>query len=284
MSDATTLTIAFLERAPKAAAQELQRLPVEDSAALIDSVPTRYGTVVLNAMIPWHAARILELLAASKAAAVLRHLSFADGISIMRLVNSDNRDPIIEALPTRYARRLRGALTYAEYQVGAWTDPDVPTLAVEDSVADAVRVIKEADSASHVFLESEGHEKFVGMISIREILRGEQSTKLGQLNVVRAAPISNRASLSSLAFDERWDDFLHLPVVGRRGNLLGGLSRRTLRHAAHAHFSSGSEARRSPFLELLIVFAATCAGLLKLRYPNVAAGHPSGEGGVSDER
>ena len=264
MTDRTSLTVAFLDRVPRAAAQELQRLPIKEAAALAESVPTRLYAPVLSAMIPWHAARLLENVTPSKAGALLRLLGFVDSISIMRLVGPDGREPVFEALPSRYSRRLRAALTYAPHQVGAWTDPDIPTLSVADTVGDALRVLRDGRTVSHVFLESEGHEKFVGVVSVAAILRGEQSAKLAALPIVHATPIFNRASLASLTFDDRWDDFLHLPVVGRRGNLLGGLSRRTLRNAVHAQFLAGTESRRSLLRNVMDALSVTCAGLLKL--------------------
>jgi len=264
MSKGIALTVAFIEHAPRAAAQELQKLAVNDAAALVSTVPTRLCAPVLHSMIPWHAARLLESIPADKAGAIIRQLSFADSVTLARLVTPAHRDELIEALPTRYGRRLRNALEYPQHQVGAWIDPDVPTLNVTHTVGDALRVLRAASIASHVFLESGDHEEFVGLISVSEILRSESSARLGQLPLTDSKPISNRATLASLAFDERWDDFLYLPVVGRRGNLLGGLSRKTLRHALHEQHVTSTESESSFLRAVLAALSVAVAGILGL--------------------
>jgi Mg/Co/Ni transporter MgtE len=284
MSDHSALTVAFLHEAPRAAAQELQRLRLAEAAALVESVPTRIGIPVLTSMIPWHCARLLEALTAAKAGGVLRQLSFADSVSLMRLVNVERRESILDALPTRFARRLRGALTYAENQVGAWTDPEVPTLSLTDTVGDALRVLQASEPASHVFVESEGHEKFVGTISVMEILRGSESAELGRLAVESCAPVSNRDALSSLAFDARWDDYLHLPVVGRRGNLLGGLSRKTLRQALHPQHRPVAASRRTPAAVLLRALGTTSIALLRVIFSGSSSDAAGQAQGAANDR
>jgi len=264
MSDENLLTVAFLDQAPRAAAQELQRLASADAAALIESVPTRLCVAVIHAMIPWNAARLLEMVSAAKAAAILRQLEFADSVTLTRLIAVEQREGLFESMSSRYASRLRNALHYPQHQVGAWIDPDVPTLSVSDTVGDALRVLREANAASHVFLETADHESFDGVIPIQDIVRSEPTVTLGQLRTVASAPVSNRAALASLTFDERWDEFLHLPVVGRRGNLLGGLSRRTLRHAIREKHKSGMARGPSVIHEMLFALAATAAALMKL--------------------
>jgi Mg/Co/Ni transporter MgtE len=283
MSNQTALTVAFLDRAPRSAALELQRLPVGDAAALIESVPARLCAPVLHSMIPWHAARLLESITADKAAGILRQLGFADSVTLTRLVAAAHREKLFEALPSRYGRRLRSALEYPQHQVGAWVDPEVPTLQVNHTAADALRVFRAADTASHVFLEAAEHEKFVGLVSVREILRAEPTVSLGRLPRANPTPISNRATLASLAFDERWDEFLFLPVVARRGNLLGGLSRRTLRQALHEQHVAATDTHGSILRAMGVALSVTVAGIFTLVSARTAQAPESIVGGAVNE-
>ncbi|HSG64130.1 MAG TPA: hypothetical protein VLD39_03985, partial [Gammaproteobacteria bacterium] len=54
---------------------------------------------------------------------------------------------------------------------------------------------------------------------------------------------------------------LYLPVVGRRGNLLGGLSRRTLREATQDHASAASPHDRSMLYHVAGALLLTCSAL-----------------------
>lgn len=262
MTSDTTLTLTFLDRAPRAAARVLQELAAEDAAALLEVVPARIAAPVVIEMIPWQAARQLELLGAPRAALILRQLRFLDAVSLVRLIRQGPREKIYDELPRRYARRLERALVYPENQIGAWIDPDVPALTVEERVGDALRILGDAENVSHVFLLSANRRELVGTVPIRELLRSEPSAPLAALGIVKIVPLSNRAPLSSVTFDPRWDECLHLPVVGRRGNLLGGLSRHSLRNGLHAQSRSRRPRGPSIAYELLGAFFSTCVALL----------------------
>jgi magnesium transporter len=284
MNSNTELTLAFLDRVPEAAAAELQKLPLTESAALIESVPARLSAPLLVKMIPWNAARLLEAVPHSRAAAILRQLGFSDAVTLLRLIAPDLRGDISEELPSRLGRRLMNALKYPSYQVGAWVDPEIPTLSLGDLVSDALAVLKTADAASHVFLESERHGEFCGVVSVREILRADPSARLSQLKSSRVDPIENRANLSSVAFDERWDNLIHLPVVGRRGNLLGGLTRKSLRQAVHEqHYASGNEGG-SWLRELVASYAVTSLSVVQLISQSIIASRVASERGSTNEQ
>jgi len=118
-------------------------------------------------------------------------------------------------------------------------------------------------SASHVFLEAERHGEFKGVVAIGEILRADPTMRLSQLECIRIEPVSNRASLSSIAFDGRWDELIHLPVVGRRGNFLGGLARRAVRQAIHEYHPATGDRGSSWLRELVAAYGVTTAGLVR---------------------
>ena len=285
MTNEATLTLEFLDHAPSIAARELQQLPIESAAALVESVPTRLSAPVLNSMIPWHAANLLSAISAEKAAGILRNLSFADSISLTRLVVVERRSEIYDALPTKWARRLKNALDYPQHQVGAWIDPEVPILGVNDTVADALAAVTAAETASHLFVESEGHEKYVGIVAVRDIVRADRTAKLQQLPILRPEPVSNRATLSTLAFDGRWDECLYLPVVGRRGNLLGGLSRKTLRHAIHqAQHATDAKQQSSLLYQVIVAYGLTCLALIKVLLPRTEMPSVASAPSVSHEQ
>lgn len=261
MSTKTKLTLAYLGQVPGSAARTLQAIPAEEASAFLETVPARITAPVLNEMIPWHAARQLELIPAPRSAMVLRQLAFADATTLVRLIRPDAREPIFRELPTKYARRLDAALRYPPHQIGAWIDPQIPTLSPHATVVDALRVLRAAESASHIFIEAKNHEAYLGTIPVREILRALHGTALGELRIDRTTPLSNRASLASVTFDARWDEFLHLPVVNRRGNLLGGLSRKTLRRNLHEHPSASGRRHRSLLYHLVNAYLVACSSL-----------------------
>ena len=259
MTKTPRLTLAFLEHAPSAAAAVLHDLPIDETAAFLESVPARLAAPAVNAMTPWHGARCLEALSRQRAAMILRELSVLEAASLVRLLKPDDVDAIVDELPGHFGRRLRTSLRYPLDQVGAWIDHDVPCLRAEDSVRHAQRVLCDAEAVSHIFVESD--EMFAGCIEIRNVLRADPNMLLGQLPYASLEPVANRASLASVDFDERWDRALHLPVIGRRGNLLGGLSRHALRKGIHEHHVTAAEPQ-SLIRHLCGALVAACAGIV----------------------
>jgi hypothetical protein len=85
-------------------------------------------------------------------------------------------------------------------------------------------------------------------------------------------------------FDERWDECLHLPVIGRRGNLLGGLSRKTLRESLHEQHVMQRTAERSIAHHLFAALLVTVAGMLKLISESMRTVAASSDGVEANER
>jgi Mg/Co/Ni transporter MgtE len=272
MSSTSALTLAYLEQAPAAAAKVMEEIGINDAAAFLETVPARLSAPVVNNMIPATGARCLERLTAPRSAAILRTLPYHDSASMLRLVRVELRDPILAELPTSVAKRLHRSLQYSINAVGAWIDPDVPLLSPQHTVDDALRYLRETRNTSHIFLESAGDGRFIGAISVNELLHSERSVPLSRLPVDAIAPVSNRAALVTIAFHPAWDDYLILPVVGRRHNLLGGISRTALRRGVHEHHVDAVKAPSSLLGNLFAALVLTFSGIIRIA---VQAGSPA---------
>jgi Mg/Co/Ni transporter MgtE len=263
MNETLELTLAFLEEAPGAASLVLQEIGIGEAAAFLETVPSRLAAPVVNQMIPAMGARCLERLSAPRAAAILRNLPFHDSASIVRLVRAEKRAGILAELPSSLAKRMHRSLEYSISAVGAWIDPDVPLLSVQDTVEDALRLLRDSRTSSHVFVESASNGQYAGLIGINELMRSAPSARLSQLSIEEIAPISNRAALASVAFLASWDDHLMLPVVGRRLNVLGGLSRTALRRGFHEYHEA--QARPRSVLDQIVgALLLTISAVLRL--------------------
>jgi hypothetical protein len=78
-------------------------------------------------------------------------------------------------------------------------------------------------------------------------------------------PLSNRGSLNATYANAAWDQLTMLPVVGRKQNLLGGLSRSALQKGLLEH-NTGLQIGNpgSIVMQLLAAFGAVGAALGKL--------------------
>lgn len=262
MTDRPTLTLAFLSYAPASAAQVLEQIAPEQAAAFLEEIPARVAAPAVAHMSAWAGSRCIVLLTPHQAAAVLQHLPFHESAGLLRLIKVQHHAAILDALPARMARRLRGTLTYAANSVGAWIDPEIPSFSEEASVADAMRFVADKAAASHVFLHFPESGRFAGAVSVTALMRSEAARQLADLPIVRVRPLSHRATLSSAASLNEWDEFLMLPVAGRNYSLVGGLSRGGLRKGLQEHRNAGEVIPGSITGHMLSALATTCAGLL----------------------
>ena len=264
MTDRPTLTLAFLSHAPASAAQVLEQIDPQQAAAFLEEIPARLAAPAVACMSAWSGARCLGLLTPHRGAAILQHLAFHDCAGLMRLIAKQHHAAILDALPVRLARRLRSALRYPPGSVGAWIDPEVPSLPDQATVGDAVRYLGNVGVASHVFLHSHESGRFAGAVSLAALMRSNATRLLNELPVVQVRPLSSRANLSSAGFLDDWDDFLMLPVVGRKHTVVGGLSRASLRKGLQEHRTAREVIPGSMTGQLLSALAATCAGLIHI--------------------
>lgn len=264
MPDNPRLTLAFLSHAPRSAAQVLEEIEPVQSAAFLEEIPARISAPVVADMSSWTAARCIERLTAPRAAALLHNLPFHDTAGLLRLIAPERRAAILDALPARLSRRLHNALTYPAASVGAWIDPEIPAFPESASVSDTFRYLSNAPVASHLFLHAEDDGRFAGAIPVTALMRSDGARPLSELPTRRMQPLSSRATLGSVAFLGEWDEFLMLPVVGRKHTLVGGLSRAGLRKGLHEHRTTREVIPGTMTGELLSALATTLAGMLRI--------------------
>lgn len=270
MNREPALTLAFLAHAPDAAARVLDGLEPADAAALFAEAPARLCAPVLQRMHTWTGARCLEQLGPDASAAILQRLPLHDAVALLRLLPADSRRPPLDALPARVALRLRRALGYPAGSVGAWVDPDVPSFPVTASAGDALRYLRDSDGVSHVFVHAESGDRYLGAVSIGQLLRMPRETALGDAGVTAVRALSSRASLATALAHPGWDEFLVLPVVARNRTLVGGLKRGSL-STGLAERRAGQRARPASVpVQLLAALGIAWSGLTRLMFDALA--------------
>ena len=271
-----TLTLAFLERQPGAAAAVLQELDAGDAAAFLTEAPARIAGPVLERMAPWAAAACMERLEAEKAAALVQSMSTQGGAGVLRLLPDTLREEVLELLPRSAARAVGASLSYPRDTVGSWMDHKVPSFSDATAVGEALRFLRTRRRKPPPALFVTGaNREFVGVVDLGDLLKAADTATLSAIVDGTVTPLSNRARLSSVAAAPEWDRFNVLPVVGRRRNFLGALSRERLR----AGIAEGAPvARQGEALPLLAHLASayllTCLGTVQAIADTVLAETP----------
>lgn len=266
MAEPHALTLGFLEFHPRVAAEAMEDLDAADAAALLEHVPARICADLFSCAAPWASAVWIENLSAVHAAAILQNMLYQEATTALRLVGEQQREKVLEELPVTTARRFIRSLTYPSATVGAWMDPSVATFGEDESAANGLKFLKSRRRKPIPHLIVVGERKtFKGMVSATELLRSSPEALLGEIMDASVSPLSNRALLTSVVEDLAWDDYPSLPVVGRKGNVLGTLARSSLRRGvANTGTPAEDGSGDSLFVQLATGYFTAVAGLLRM--------------------
>ncbi len=228
MADAERLTFAYLEAHPGDAARVIERLPVENCAALLARVPARIAAPALAAMLPTAAARAIAALDDQPATALLAMVGPQCAVAVLRHVADPRRGRLIEGLPTAAALASRLLLGYEEDTVGAWTDPDVIALLPETRVEDALERVRNGGAqVEQIYLV--GHDqRLAGAVGLATLLRASGASRVAELTPAPSPVISANTPLAGAATHRGWARAAVLAVIDRSERLIGVLRREAL--------------------------------------------------------
>ncbi|MCC7326378.1 MAG: magnesium transporter [Burkholderiales bacterium] len=261
MAEPDILSNAFLASHPDAAARVLEQLPHEDAAALFERVPARLGAGVLNAMLPYTAARCLQLVEAPRAAMLLAAISVPAASAVLRNVPEAQRTRVLDLLPTATALACRALLGYPEDSVGACVDTEIIALRPGSRASEALDALRTARSvpAGPVYVV-DALRRPLGQIGLPELMRADAQQRLDALMVPVPATLPAVTPLAGAQGHPAWRDVDVVPVVERGGGLVGVVLRHALRRAQRSRSAS-----IAPAPEAL-------AALLALSYWNAVVG------------
>jgi len=265
MTELPELTLAYLRERPESAARALEGLPSEDAAGIMLHAPSRIAGPVLAAMTTLYAARCVTELPTDVAAAHCDELPWSDCAGVLRVLEAPARESLLGALPGSKARRLRRSLAYADNTIGAWVEPDAAALPADRSVEDAGRLLAGMpDYAESHLLLTDATQRYSGAVTLGRLLSSAAGTALETLASRDLRPLRDTASLGSALAADDWERSTILPVVNHRGELLGGLTRRTLGHALQDMAARDRNEPPPLFAQLLKAYLASGEGLLRL--------------------
>lgn len=266
MSDKPLLTLAFLEGQPRSAARAIEGIDRQDAAAFLETVPGRIAGPVIGSMGPWLAAEIVELLSPPVAAGLIRNMDYQDAASLFRLLDKDELAAVLDQLPKSMGRNFRKSLNYPSGTVGAWMDHAITIFNEDNTIGDGLKFVKQRRRrvGSHLFVVDD-QRLFLGTVRVGDLLATRAKAPLGDVVNRSLQPLSNRALLNSIRTAPEWDEYLMLPVVGRKGNVVGGLTRKGLRSGLAAdRAASTSFVSSGMWTHLLSNYLVTFAGLMQL--------------------
>lgn len=232
MADSGALTLVFLASHPSEAARVLERIPAQDAAQFLATVPPRVGAPVVASMLPPAAARVLGMIENREALALLAHAGVQAAVSIIRYVPQPRQLELVQGLPTVISVASKLLLGYSEDTVGAWVDPQIIAIGAEVGASDALARVRDGDETQIDRIHVVDHmQRLVGLVDLHELLRAPQTSSLATLMHKPGVVLSALASIIGAAAQRGWEDSSSLPVVEGSGRLIGVLTKSMLARA-----------------------------------------------------
>lgn len=276
MASASKLTLAFINRRPESAAQILASLPAADAAAFVNSLPTRYAVKVFLSLSANNTASIIRLMDLTAATAAIRDMEFAAASAVLRQLAPPARAAFLADLPHQQRREFEASLAFAPDTAGAKMTTSIATLTETDTVKNALGLLKDdPQGRSELVFVLDSERKFVGAVRLLTLLQHSPKTALAELLDDSCVSISPHANLEQIAKLDAWHEFSQLPVVSRRGEVIGTLFRKAFSQSEVIDaLSVDANAVAAP---LLFVMAECMRGLIDLLMPPRPEHHELGE-------
>ena len=230
MNSERDLAQSYMKHRPIAAARVLERLSPEACQPVFASVATPVAAQVLVEMLPSHAARCLAEMDPGAAAGVLDKMSSGNAAVMLRPVEESRRRAVLEELPALRRRSIELLLTYPRTMIGAWIEPAVFVLRGSVTYGEARKALKAtADRIGHRIFVIDERRRLLGEVALGELVRLENRGGLDGLEP--PAALRTRSSLDAARQHPDWRHALEMPVVNRRNEFAGVVTREVLMEA-----------------------------------------------------
>lgn len=224
MLDAVTKGYLTLHTA--SAARTLARLDRRDAASLLNAIPGQLAGQLLERMAPTSAARCLAALPPAAASDIIMRTSMPAAVSVIRMLDEDQRQRLLTRLPRPKAARIRFRLRFSEWVIGAFADENVLTLSPDQRVGDALRLIRgTGQRTAQTTPVVDTDRRLVGIVDLCELLGNSDRRLVRHLMQPASHVLSARAAIQTVTNHPAWMTHDSLPVINRNGVFLGVLRR-----------------------------------------------------------
>jgi magnesium transporter len=215
---------SLAEADPHDAADILEALHETVAAELISDLEPAEAAEVLEEMRNEAAADVLEELPASDAADMVAELAPEEAADIVQHLDTETRSAIFGELAEHQIDEILDLLQYPPDSAGGLMAPDPATLPSGITAGEAIEALRRLheglENMSYVYVvDTEG--RLTGVVSFRDLVFARPLNGLDEVmvaNPVAVRPETDREDVAELI--QRYN-LLAMPVVDRRGVLLG---------------------------------------------------------------
>lgn len=229
MMDTDQLLISrFFKDHQDLAISHIEGLKNEVVISLVEELNLAQNSLLFTKFNVYRAAQILEKISVEKAGKIIAAISLLAAQRLLRIVQKEQREAILNQLNPENATTLRRGLEYPKDRVGAHIEPFVHTLSSQMSIEKGLASINSstANVQPHFFVLDD-HKRLKGYVDLNDLIQGENHLRVKS----KLRPIKQPAHADMSAVDllDHWDhNMVCLPVIDVEGIFIGSVSRAVL--------------------------------------------------------
>ncbi|WP_420388098.1 magnesium transporter [Roseivirga sp.] len=225
----------------------MESLKAEDLVYAYNRFSKDEQTELVNLLSPEDAATLLERIPQNQAIAAIENAQVETAASILNELYSDDQVDILAELDTRdaeaileemhpeEAENVRRLIQYDPESAGGLMVTEYlafdANLTVAQTVKDLQEKAEEYEDYHVQYIYVTSHDRFVGVLQMRDLLLSKPNTKLNTIVIKNAFTMPPDARLEDLiSFFDKYD-FYGVPIVDGEDQLLGIVLRKDLREA-----------------------------------------------------
>jgi CBS-domain-containing membrane protein len=174
-----------------------------------------------------HQAEFIKSRSNEEAARVLDRMAPDDAADLLGELDQERRLPVLNLMSPSQQHKLRKLMQYHPTTAGGLMSPDYVSVARGSTALMAIDAVRTDDKAPHQLLNTvfvtEQDGKFLGSVSLADLVRAEQSRKVEELDLVDCS-IGAPADFADVTLMMADYNLTALAVIDRTGNLIGAIS------------------------------------------------------------
>lgn len=264
MNSETILLQRFLQEHSTVAARKLEDLEADKLVDFFNDTPVEWLVNVIPLMNPQIISVVFERMNQEVLVLLFESMELKLAVFLLRNLNEDLSEVLLSKLSKEKADSIRSLLIYLDHTVGANMDPIALTLTEDQTIKEALKVIKKHKQGiqAHLYVIN-SDRKLVGILALSDMIIGDPDTEIKTLMITKFTTLSPETPIQSVLSHPEWQSLHALPVIDHASMFLGVISMESIRSILARSGNSVEDMGQMTVSALGDLYRLGLAGLLR---------------------
>lgn len=209
---------------PADAAEVVEELGRDDRIKIFQTWNVEESSEALEEMSDEDQVEVVQHLGPALALSIVSEMSPDDAVDLLSRLSEEKREELLSRMDLDLSASLRLLLAHEEETAGGMMTPNVVRLSedlkVKEVLEELRRVSEDTEMVYYLYFQDAG-ERLTGVSSLRELIISDPERRVSEIirqDIISVSPDADQEQVAQVI--DRYD-LLAVPVVDRRGRLLG---------------------------------------------------------------